>query len=222
MSKEPPAQKVSDEDLIKAVRDECELSIEPMVKTKTIAERDDITINQNSVANRLGNLTEDGHLHSVKVGRGYVWSVADAEDIEGPVDYNQINWDAIPAEKIPEEKLHQHPDFPVLDTWRTIHNHSQTLLTFGLGALAVGFLAFGFRDLSLFTGHSETFNIVGALMIIAGGTGAFFGFIVFGIARLGPILEKRGVIDAGRDVWNRVKARVEEGIPVSIEIEWKR
>jgi len=147
MANKPPAQAVSDDELIEAVRQVCEKRGLPVAPTRLIEEVDGIDIQQQTIKRRLDKI--DHRVNSLKVGRGKVWWVPDDEEVEGEVDVSAINWAQIEPEEIPPQKIEDHPEFNIPDYWESWTERANTVVTIAFPPTFVGFIVFALQDANI-------------------------------------------------------------------------
>jgi len=176
MTDKPPAQAVSDDELIEAVRQVCEKRGLPVAPTRLIEEVDGIDIQQQTIKRRLDKI--DHRVNSLKVGRGKVWWVPDGEEVEGEVDVSAINWAQIEPEEIPSQKIEDHPEFNIPDYWESWTERANTVVTIAFPPTFVGFIVFALQDANIpvVGGIGRDAATIGALVTLAG-----LFFIVIGI-----------------------------------------
>lgn len=229
MSGRGRSPEVSDEDLIRAVAQACELKGAPMVPTKEIVEFDNITIGQQTVKDRLATIADENRIYQIKVGKGYAWGVPEDEELGGQIDFSVINWEAIDPEDIPTHIVRQHPDHEVRTYWEKWEERANTLFlttffTFGVGAVVYYLDGQNAQLIS----SSPEIQVVGDLALITGFVSFVLGFGVIGFVKTGQALSHRGVTDLIRDIIERARSRISQGSPIkvhregnSLEISWE-
>lgn len=205
-----------DEDILQAVIAACEAKEAPMAKTKEIRERGDLSIEQQTVVERLFSLEKVGKVHSIRVGPGYAWSIAEESDVEA--DPSRLNWDFLEIEDIPKEVVMEHPDFESNSFLRKWKNSSDNLLF--LSAL-VGILGGGLFILrewveSTFSLYPD-FGNVAALIFVSAVIFMVFSAVISGGLYLLLQLSKYGAGDYYRTLRRRVKSHVNGVLPIDID-----
>lgn len=147
MSDAPPAQAVSDDELLEAVRQVCEKRGLPVAPTRLVAEVDGIDIQQQTVKRRLDKI--DHRVNSITVGRGKVWWVPDDEEPVGDVNLSAVDWDQIAPEEIPPDKIKNHPEFNIPSYWESWTDRANTVVSTALIPTLAGFVVFALQDANL-------------------------------------------------------------------------
>lgn len=215
----PRAQKNTDEELLAAVRVQCETLDLPVAPTEAIADHPDIAITQTTVKRRLDSLREERRVNGLQVGQGWVWWIPDDEDIRGTVDTSIISesgvdWARIDPDDAPDEfvdtLVESHPRAQSTTIWDRIQNGAGdigvvSLLVFGLGLVLT--IADNVGLLSIDVGSSlEAVR----LLSVVGGLVFLMSAIVF--ALLAEFGDWANTKLAERDVWERTIRILHSGV----------
>jgi len=215
MSETPPAQAVSDDELVEALRQVCEKRGLPVAPTRLIAEVDGIDIQQQTIKRRLDKI--DHRVNSMKVGRGKVWWVPDNMDPVGDVDVSAIDWKQIDPEDIPLRKIENHPEFDIPSYWESWGERANTIVSTALIPTLAGFIVFALQDADPpFLNIGRDAATFGALVAMAGVVFVMIGICIGFVARIGGTLSAYGVGNHVQTAKERVKERLENQLPFSI------
>lgn len=219
MADKPPAQAVSDDELVEAVRQVCKKRGLPVAPTRLIDEVDGIDIQQQTIKRRLDKI--DHRVNSLKVGRGKVWWVPEDEEIEGEVDVSAIDWEEIDPEEIPPQKVEEHPEFNIPDYWELWTERANTVVSIAFLPTFVGFIVFALQDANLpFIGTiGRDAATMAALVTLAGLFFIVIGILIGVAAKIGAFLAARGVDEQIQSVRSQIVGAIKDRIPLSIS--WK-
>lgn len=220
MANKPPAQAVSDDELIEAVRQVCEKRGLPVAPTRLIEEVDGIDIQQQTIKRRLDKI--DHRVNSLKVGRGKVWWVPSDEEVEGEVDVSAINWAQIEPEEIPLQKIEDHPEFNIPDYWESWTERASTVVTIAFPPTFVGFIVFALQDANIpvVGGIGRDAATFGALVTVAGLFFIVLGILIGIAAEAGAFLAAHGVDEQVQTAKSKIVGAIKDQIPLSVS--WKR
>lgn len=152
---------VSDEDLIKAVRQQCELHGTPVVPTSKVSEVQYITVTKQTVKRRLDDIDS---VNSIKVGRGKVWWVPDTEDeARGNIDMSDVYLEKIDPEDIPSELVRKHPEGQPTGWTAWIDMAKKTYFLSAIIFLAGGLLYFGHGYIPFEMTNLRDFGLLGVV-----------------------------------------------------------
>ena len=175
----PNSSQVTDEDLIIAVKEQCERAGVPVVPTSEVAEADRINVTNQTVKRRLEDIDS---VNSMKVGRGHVWWVPDdEEEVRGEVDMSSVYLDNLEPEDLPTELIEKHPEGPATE-WEKWQAKGASVANISALALITGFATFGLNSLSIV--EFEPLRFIGATLIVAGFVNMFVGFTLQGSAHI--------------------------------------
>jgi len=219
MTGKPPAQAVSDDELIEAVRQVCEKRGLPVAPTRLIEEVDGIDIQQQTIKRRLDKISH--RVNSLKVGRGKVWWVPDGEEVEGEVDVSAINWAQIEPEEIPPQKIEDHPEFNIPDYWESWTERANTVVTIAFPPTFVGFIVFALQDANIpvVGGIGRDAATLGALVTLAGLFFIVIGILIGIAAKAGAFLAAHGVDEQVQTARSKIVGTIKDRIPLSVS--WK-
>lgn len=141
--------KVSDEELLKIIQEQCALRGVPVVPTRVVAEADRVPITHQAVFSRLKQLHEEERIGRIEAqeNRTSVWWVP--EDEETDTDLSTIAWENVPIEKIPEEEIRDHPAFEEQTYWENRREKAISRVNTGAWGLLIGSLIFTLPGLPL-------------------------------------------------------------------------
>lgn len=218
MSDKPPAQVVSDDELLEAVRQVCEKRGLPVAPTSLIAEVDGINIKQQTVKRRLDKI--DRRINSISVGRGKVWWVPEDTDPVGDVDISAVDWSVIDPGEIPAEKVQEHPEFNIPDYWESWEERANAVVSTAFLPTIAGFIVFALQDANVpFLEIGQNAAAFGALVAMAGVVFILVGILIGVSAKIGGYLASYGVDDYLEKAKRRTREEVSDRVPLSISWE---
>lgn len=221
MSESPPAQKVTDDDLIEAIKERCNQSGIPVVPTKEVEKVDYITIKKQAIARRLKTLAEQEQISSLKIGRGWVWWVPEENESGGEVDFSTINWSSIDPAEIPTEKIYKHPELADSTYWDQLYDDAYAISRAGLWSFTPG-LVILFVDQNVeIVSLTQFQEEVGAVALLGGILLLSMGIIAISISKIGSGMSEKGIDGWMQAKYRSWKSRILAGVPIKISWEWK-
>jgi len=169
----PTSSQVTDEDLITAVRQQCEKAGVPVVPTKKVTEAEQIDVTSQTVKRRLEDIDV---VNSMQVGRGHVWWVPeDEEEARGKVDMSSVYLEELDPEDLPRELIEQHPEGPATD-WEKMRQQGGHSMWLSWLAVAAGFLMVAVSGTSIVQGGPM--DVIGPVLVV-GGLAIFLVGLIF-------------------------------------------
>lgn len=221
MADSPPAQKVTDKDLIKAIEQRCTQSGIPVVPTKEIERVDYIDIKKQAIARRLKKLSKQGKISSLKIGRGWVWWVPENKEFGGEADFSNIDWSSIDAEEIPLEKIQDHPELSSSAYWDQLKNDAEAMSRAGAWAFLIGLVIILVDEYNILISLTQLQADIGAFSLLGGMLLIFIGIVAISIAKTAISISEKGIDGWVRTKYDSLKSRVLAGVPIRISWEWK-
>lgn len=159
----PPSNQVTDEDLVMAVRQQCEKAGTPVVPTKQVSEADQIDVTSQTVKRRLEDIDV---VNSIQVGRGHVWWVPEEEaSARGEIDMSSVYLEELDPEDLPPELIRQHPEGPP-SSWKRWVQKGQNSFSISLVAMVSGFMLLYIGEIPMV--NRSTVELIGAMFGIGG------------------------------------------------------
>lgn len=211
----------TDNELIEAVEEQCEIRDIPVVKTEHVVEAPSVDIGQKRVHDRLKQIHEkEGRVGRMKVSTGSVWWVPEEADVD--ISSSSINWERIEAEEIPEEKIEQHPDYQSPTYWEAREETASKILNPVSTAMVVGFLMFISREVNIplvSANAEETVVLLGALSLVGAFAFGIYAVGMIGLSQFAQQLVARGADEVYTQYKTKLRMAIKNRVPISIS--WK-
>jgi hypothetical protein len=223
MAEGSPAQKVSDEELKRAIEQKCQLRGTPVVTTSQITDVDYVNVKDGAAVKRLKKLAKRGEVNRIQSGSGSVWWVDEDEatELRGEVDFSNIAWENIPAEDIPVEKVEQHPEIEIPSEWEARYEKLGTVSRAALFAISVGLITAAIVQnlgIPLLSQADQEFVGRFALWVFLGGILFLGGAILWSLVLRGiEWICRSGYYEALRELVTSMFEKVESKLPFSYE-----
>jgi len=202
-NEDPPAKKVSKDEIIAAINQITEKRGVPVVQTSDISELESINVDNQTINNHLDELKQMGRVNLFEYGQKGVWWTPDKEN-SGDVEIGVINWDRIDANEIPHEVLAELPEFQDQTYWQ------DTKETWGTVSGGAFFLMFATLILEIIRQNTSVQILSGSreiLAVIILGTlsvGILSLALVF-VMRFMQLLEEKGIFNHIRQRWYNIR-----------------
>jgi hypothetical protein len=216
----PPNQKVTPSEILAAIEQLCNKRGSPVVRSKDIADLDDIPVGTQAVNEHLDTLKEEGKVSSLPVQRSAVYWVSEGHYTGGEVDISAVDWDSIDPEQIPTEKIEQHPDYGEQGHWDDWADDAESALRLGMWGALMGVVALVILQNTPIEA-TQTRTDFAVIALLGGFLLTFAGLLLLIVRKIAMILNKRGITGASKALITATKSRVVRSIPISVSIEWK-